>query len=311
MAVKFVVCSGAGQFNLAPTIDCFTKTFTNKEIFVQLNTKKKCSLINDDIFVIQSFADPNNNLMELLLVIDSLKMNDCRSITAVIPYFPYARQDKVHSKGTPISARVVCKVLEAVGVSRIVSFDLHSEQIQGFTSLPFFHLQMGAFFSKRIKQYFPDFGDHTWKFISADAGSVKRTKKFADLHNSKRLCTINKYRSEDQEVDHMELTGKVNGYNAVIFDDMGDTGGTLSSGYDLLKGLGANRVIAIVTHPVFSVAAKAQECLDKITIFTTNTCSHEYTPKKTTIFGVENLLLMIMHNLTKGLPLDDIESGVY
>lgn len=307
MGIKFVICSGANHLGMTPTIDIQSKRFTNGEYSVKINQVKKCSLLNQDVFIIQGFADPNNHLIELLITVNALKLHDCRSITAIIPYFPYGRQDKRHEKGTPISAKVICDILVAAGVNRIVSFDLHADQIQAFPSIPFFNLKMDRFFSKRITTHFPTFGNSTWKFVPADIGSSKRTAKFAKLNNSTQICNINKFRVEDQKVDRMELMGTIDGYNAVIYDDMIDTGGTLSKAYDLLKENGAKRVIAIATHPVMSDSEKVKTCLDKMTIFTTNSCDRIYTPAKTMVFEIDILLLSIMHNLTKGLDLDYIE----
>jgi ribose-phosphate pyrophosphokinase len=304
MALNIVVCNGAKHLGISPTISTDYKRFTSEEILVKVNAR--CGLATKDVYVVQSFKDPNTALMELILTVDALKGKMCKSITAVIPYFPYGRQDKRHQNGTPISARIVCKMLESVGVTRIIACDLHSDQIQGFATVPFLHIKMGAFFSHHVKQEFPDFGDGSWKFVGADLGASKRNKAFAGLNGSKKVCNIIKYREEDQEVEEVQLIGKVKGYNAVLYDDMLDTGGTISSSYDLLKELGALRVIAIGTHPVFSAPDKVKKNLDKVTIFSSNTCEHDYRPSKTSIFDIKDFMLQIMSGLDNGKNIEDL-----
>lgn len=301
--MNIIVCSGAKHIGITPTVELVTKIFTGKETYVRVNGNTN----GKDVFVIQSFKDPNNALIELALTINALKLNNTKSITAVIPYFPYARQDKRHDEGTPISARVVCDILKGVGVSRIISFDLHSDQIQGFVGgIPFIHIKMDKFFAKKMKEEFPDFGGDSWKFVAADLGSSKRTSKFAKLFGSTKLCNIIKYRVEDQVVDSMQLTGKINNYHAIIYDDMIDTGGTLGGVYDILRTNEANRILAVATHPVLSDPVKVKKYLDKISIFTTDTNNPDYIPAKTKIFPIKNFLLNILSTINKGNSLDDI-----
>ena len=251
--VVIISCSGAEHIDIKSTIPHISKYFKNGEVYVELQEG-----INDKrVFIIQSFKLPNTHLLELLLTIDAAKRGGAREINIIIPYFPYCRMDKKHRSGVPISAKVVADVISTMNVNRIVTFDLHAEQIQGFFSnkIDFCHVQMGGFFTAHMKERYIDFGMSNWVFCAPDSGSVKRTKELALLSNNQNLCNMIKYRIKDQEVDSMLIIGDVKNKNVVVFDDMIDTGGTLSKAIDILLDEGAENITVMATHGILSEPA--------------------------------------------------------
>ena len=208
------------------------------------------------VFFIQSTFAPADNLMELLLMIDTAKRASAGYITAVIPYFGYARQDRKDKPRVPISAKLIANLLEAAGANRIMTMDFHADQIQGFFDIPVDHLKSEAVFIPYLKDL--DLSNVT--FASPDVGGVKRARSYAKYF-ARNLVICDKYRKKANEVAGMTLIGDVTGADVILVDDLADTAGTLCRAADLLIEKGAKSVRALCTHPVLS--GNAYENIEK------------------------------------------------
>lgn len=220
--------------------------FSDGEISVQINENVRGA----DVFIIQSTCDPtNDNLMELIVMVDALRRASAGRITAVIPYFGYARQDRrVRSARVPITAKVVADFLSSVGVDRVLTVDLHAEQIQGFFDVPVDNVFGSPVLLEHMKQQ--QFDNPV--MVSPDIGGVVRARAMAKLMDDADLAIIDKRRPKANESQVMHIIGDVAGRDCIMVDDMIDTGGTLCSAAAALKKHGAKRVFAYATHPVFS-----------------------------------------------------------
>jgi len=225
--------------------------FSDGEINVKINENVRGS----DVFIIQSTCAPtNDNLMELIVMVDALRRASAGRITAVIPYFGYARQDRrVRSARVPITAKVVADFLSSVGVDRVLTVDLHAEQIQGFFDVPVDNVFGTPVLMEHLRQQV----FHNPVVVSPDIGGVVRARALAKLLNDIDLAIIDKRRPRANESQVMHIIGDVNDRDCIIVDDMIDTGGTLSKAAEALKKHGARRVFAYATHPVFSGNAVA------------------------------------------------------
>ena len=199
------------------------------------------------VFFIQSTFGPADNLMELLLLIDGAKRASAGYITAVIPYFGYARQDRKDKPRVPISAKLVANMLKAAGVDRVMTMDLHADQIQGFFDIPVDHLQSDAIYSEYLKTQ--DLSNCI--FASPDVGGVKRARKYAKMFG-KQLVICDKERQEANKVKTITVIGDVTGKDVYLIDDLVDTAGTLSKAAQALIDEGATSVKALCTHAVLS-----------------------------------------------------------
>ncbi|HYX92130.1 MAG TPA: ribose-phosphate pyrophosphokinase [Myxococcaceae bacterium] len=203
-----------------------------------------------DTFIVQSTCPPaNDNLMELLIMIDALKRASAASITAVIPYYGYARQDRKVAPRTPITAKLVADLLESAGATRVVSMDMHVGQIQGFFHIPSDHLYASPVFLEDLRRKFAVPDDLV--IVSPDAGGVERARAYSKRLNA-TLAIIDKRRTRANVSEVMHLIGDVEGKDAVLIDDMVDTAGTLAQAAFALKKEGARRVIAYAVHPILS-----------------------------------------------------------
>lgn len=221
-------------------------SFADGEIQIEIHE----SVRGQNVFVIQSTCPPvNQNYMELFVMVDALKRASAAQITAVIPYFGYARQDRKVAPRAPISAKLMADLLTTAGVDRVVSVDLHATQIQGFFDGPVDHLFAIPTLARAWKEQLGNGGDFV--AVSPDAGGVERTRAFAKRIESS-LAIIDKRRSGPNEAKALHLIGEVTNKTAVIVDDMIDTAGTLTQGVDTLIRNGAKRVFAVATHPVLS-----------------------------------------------------------
>jgi ribose-phosphate pyrophosphokinase len=219
------------------------KNFSDGEINVEIDE----SVRGMDVFAIQSICDPvNNNLMELLILIDAVKRASARRITAVLPYYGYARQDRKVSPRAPISAKLVADLITTAGASRILAVDLHAGQIQGFFNIPVDHLFAAPIILDYLKKIKNDV-----VIVSPDAGGVERARAYAKRLNAS-LAIIDKRRDSPNVAQVMNIIGDVSGMTAVLVDDMVDTGGTLVRGASALMEKGAKEVLACCTHPVLS-----------------------------------------------------------
>jgi len=207
------------------------------------------------VFFIQSTFAPADNLLELLLLIDSAKRASAGYITAVIPYFGYARQDRKDKPRVPISAKLIANLIQAAGANRIMTLDFHAEQIQGFFDIPVDHLKSEAIFMPFLKRQ--DMSNVT--FASPDVGGVKRARTYAKFF-ARDLVICDKYRKRANEVAGMTVIGDVKGADVILVDDIVDTAGTLCRAAEIILEKGAKSVRALCTHPVLS--GKAYENIE-------------------------------------------------
>ena len=225
---------------------CKLSTFADGEIQIEIQE----SVRGKDVFVLQSTCPPvNQHAMELFILLDALKRASAASITAVIPYYGYARQDRKVAPRAPISAKLVADLLVSAGATRVVSVDLHAAQIQGFFNVPVDHLFATPTLARYWREKFgtgPEF-----VAVSPDAGGVERTRAFAKRIEAS-LAIIDKRRSGPNEAKALHLIGDVKDKTAIIVDDMIDTAGTLAQAVDTLIKNGAKRVFCVATHPVLS-----------------------------------------------------------
>lgn len=222
----------------------FVRTFSDGESQIEIGENVRGS----DVFIIQPTCPPvNHNLMEMLIMVDALRRASARRITAVIPYYGYARQDKKVAPRTPISAKLVADLITTAGTRRVLAMDLHAGQIQGFFSIPVDNLFAAPVLLKYIRNHLPP----ELVMVSPDAGGVERTRAFAKRLDA-QLAIIDKRRERPNEAQVMNIVGNVQGKNAIILDDMVDTAGTLCQAAQALKEHGANEVQACTTHPVLS-----------------------------------------------------------
>ncbi|MBK9107014.1 MAG: ribose-phosphate pyrophosphokinase [Saprospiraceae bacterium] len=199
------------------------------------------------VFLIQSTYAPSENLFELLLMIDATKRASGGYITAVIPYFGYARQDRKDKPRVPISAKLVANLLQAAGANRIMTMDLHADQIQGFFDIPLDHLKSEAIFMPFLDSYMKE----NTVFACADVGGVKRARSYSK-HFGKDLVICDKYRKKANEVENITVIGDVKDREVILVDDIVDTAGTLCKASQALIDKGALDVKAVCTHPVLS-----------------------------------------------------------
>lgn len=228
-------------------------TFSDGEIRVEISENVRGA----DVFVVQSGSRPvNDHLMELLVMIDAMKRASARRITAVIPYYSYARQDRKNKPRVPITARLVADLISRVGAHRILTMDLHAGQIQGFFDIPVDNLYASPILLPYIREHF----DNELVIVSPDAGGVARARAYARRLRS-GLAVIDKRRSEVNQAEALNIIGEVVGKTAIVLDDMVDTAGTLVEAVNTLLERGATEVHACVTHPVLS--GPAVERLEK------------------------------------------------
>ncbi|KJE96240.1 ribose-phosphate pyrophosphokinase 2 [Capsaspora owczarzaki ATCC 30864] len=246
------------------------KKFANNETGVEI----KESVRDEDVYIVQSGSgDVNDNLMELLIMINACKIASARRVTAVIPSFPYARQDKKDKSRAPISAKLVANMLTVAGADHIITMDLHASQIQGFFDVPVDNLYAEPAVIKYITENIPQWQSSV--IVSPDAGGAKRVTSIADRLNTD-FALIHKERKKANEVASMVLVGDVTGKPAILVDDIADTCGTLALAAQKLFEAGATSVFAIVTHGIFS--GKALQILNDSrlnAIIVTNTIPHE------------------------------------
>ena len=228
-----------------------------------------------DVFLIQSTSAPaNDSLMELLIMAEACKRSSAGRITAVIPYFGYARQDRKVQPRAPITAKLVASLLEAAGVERVLTMDLHAGQIQGFFDIPVDNLYAQPVLYQHLKT---ELGKEDAVIVSPDAGGTERARSYAK-YLGRTLAIIDKRRSKPNESEVLHIVGDVSGKTAVLIDDMVDTAGTLTKGGQGVKEHGAQRVLAMATHPVFSgpaVQRIKESVFDKVIVTDTVPLSKE------------------------------------
>ncbi len=245
-----------------PLCDATVNTFPDGESFVQI----KESIRGADAFIIQPTCPPtNHNLMELLVMVDAVRRASASRITAVIPFYGYARQDRKDKPRVPITSKLVANLLTAAGVNRVLTMDLHAAQIQGFFEIPVDHLHSVPVLIKHLKaNYVKDMNNLV--VVSPDIGGVKNAKSYANILGTD-LAIVAKQRISATEVDAHAVIGDVKGKDVLMVDDMTESGGTLCAAAKILKEHGAARIFAGVSHGVLTDAARERlanssiECL--------------------------------------------------
>jgi len=236
--------------------------FSDGEVQVEITENVR----GGDVFVIQSTCTPgNDHLMELLLMLDAFKRASARRITAVVPYYGYARQDRKVAPRVPISAKLVADLITTAGASRVLTVDLHAGQIQGFFDVPVDNVYATPVLLEYLRRRI---GRRDVTVISPDAGGVERARAFAKRLDA-NLAIIDKRRARPNEVAEMQIIGEVDGRVAVIVDDMVDTAGTLAAAAEAVRGAGAPLVLACATHPVLSgnaIPRLAQSSIDELIV---------------------------------------------
>jgi len=226
-----------------PLGKCDVRNFSDGEIWVKYNE----NIRGDDVFIIQSTNPPASNLIELLIMIDAAKRASARRVTAVIPYFGYARQDRKDQPRVSITAKLIANLITVAGAERVITMDLHAPQIQGFFDIPVDHLYSSAvyitfFANKKI----PDLA-----VVSPDVGGIKMARAFAKRLDA-GLVLIDKRRPKPNQIEEMTIIGNVEGHNILIVDDLIDTAGTFCNAVNTLRNAGANEIYGACTHPILS-----------------------------------------------------------
>ena len=231
-----------------PLAKCMVRRFADMEIFVELQENVR----GEDVFIVQSTSFPaNDHLMELLIMIDAARRSSARRITAVIPYFGYARQDRRTSGRTPISAKLVANLITRAGADRVMTLDLHAGQIQGFFDIPTDNLFAAPVIVRDIKERLDP---RDWMVVSPDVGGVVRARAIAKRIDA-TLAIVDKRRERPGESEVMNIIGEVEGRSCILVDDIVDSGGTLVNAADALLNAGAKDVSAYITHGVLSGGA--------------------------------------------------------
>lgn len=266
------------------------KRFSDGEISVQITQ----SVRGKDVFIIQPTSAPtNDNLMELLIMTDALKRSSANSITAVVPYYGYARQDRKAAPRVPISAKLVANLIEIAGITRMVTVDLHASQIQGFFDIPVDNLYGAILFIEYIKS--KNFKNPV--IASPDIGGVARARYFANKLGLD-MVIIDKRREKANESEVMNVIGDVKEKDIILIDDMVDTAGTMVKGAKALKDLGANSVMACCTHPVLSGPAIERlqtGALDELVV--TNTIPMTQQCDKVKVLSTANMLAEVIRRV--------------
>jgi ribose-phosphate pyrophosphokinase len=256
--IKLFSCSGSEA--LAKEISTYYDAPLGDTTLARFSDGEMQTIINESVrgsysFFIQSTHQPHDNLIELLLWIDTAKRASAGYITAVVPYFGYARQDRKDKPRVPISAKLLANLLTVAGANRIMTMDLHADQVQGFFDIPVDHLKSEAIYVPYLEAQ--DMSNAI--FASPDVGGVKRARIYAK-HFKRELVICDKYRTKANEVASMTVIGDVKGADVILVDDLVDTAGTLCKAADALMEKGAKSVRAICTHPVLS--GKAYENIE-------------------------------------------------
>ena len=291
---KLKIFSGNSNLDLANKICAYLNvspgkavidTFSDEEVRVRIDENVR----GCDVFLIQSGCAPvNKNIMELLIMLDALHRASARRITAVIPYYAYARQDTKDRPRAPISAKLLANLITTAGASRVLTVDLHTGQIQGFFDIPVDHLFAGP---PVMVKYFESLKLKDIVIVSPDTGGVKMCRALAKRMNA-TLAIIDKRRPDDNVSEVMNVIGDVKGKTAILFDDMVDTGGSLVHAAEAVKDQGAREVYAGCTHAVFSGSAIKKiegSCIKEMVVTDTIPLSKEKQSKKIKVLSVSEL----------------------
>ncbi len=240
-----------------PLAKCQVRRFADQEIFVEIQENVR----GEDVFIVQPTSYPaNDHLMELLIIIDALRRSSARRITAVLPYFGYARQDRRASGRTPISAKLVANLITEAGADRILTLDLHAGQIQGFFDIPTDNLFAAPVMTRDIKERY---ATDNVMVVSPDVGGVVRARALAKRIEAP-LSIVDKRRDKPGESEVMNIIGDVEGFDCILVDDIVDSGGTLCNAAEAMLTKGAKSVTAYITHGVLSGGAVARVSSSKL-----------------------------------------------
>lgn len=277
-------------------VNAEVKKFADNEIFVEV----KENVRGEDIFVVQSTSFPaNDNIMELLIVIDALRRASAKRITAVIPYFGYARQDRKAAPRTPISAKLIANILTSAGCDRVLTIDLHAAQIQGFFDIPLDNLYAAPVFVRHIKE---NFDAANVVIVSPDVGGLVRARAVASKIGAD-LAIVDKRRPKAGVSEVMNIIGEVEGKSCVIIDDIVDSGGTLCNAADAILAKGASSVSAYITHGVLSGKAPSRIGSSQLkNLFITNSIEptkETLETKNIKIIDIANLLGEAIRNISQ------------
>jgi ribose-phosphate pyrophosphokinase len=278
-----------------PLGDAKVGSFSDGEITVNINETVR----GRDVYLIQSVSPPlvNRYLMELLIMIDACKRASAKSISAVIPYYGYARQDRKAKARDPISAKLVADLLEKAGANRVLAMDLHATQIQGYFNIPVDHL-MGV---PILAKYFKSKNIEDLVVVSPDLGSVARSRKFADSLDA-QIAIIDKRRPKANVAEIMNIIGDIKGKNVILIDDMIDTAGTIVQGAKALKDLGAKDVYACCTHAVLSgpaIERLENSVIKELVVLDTINLSEDKILDKMTVLSAAPLFAEVMKRVYK------------
>lgn len=281
--------------------DCTVHHFADGEILVEIGE----SVRGKDVFIVQSTCNPvTENLMEILVLCDALKRASAHSITAVIPYFGYARQDRKAKPRQPITAKLVADLLTTAGVNRVVTIDLHARQIQGFFDIPVDEMQALPIICK----YFKDQGLENLCVVSPDHGGAVRARQMSEFFDCP-MAIIDKRRPKPNVAEVMGIIGDVEGKNCILIDDMIDTAGTITAGVDMLKQKGAKDIYIACTHGVLSgPAIERLKKSDAKEIIVTDTIplTEEKKFDRMKVVTVADLLAHTIENIENDLPVSDV-----
>ena len=268
-----------------PIGDALVTTFSEGEIRVKINEDVR----GRDVFIVQPTCPPtNNNLMELLIMIDAMKRASARRITAVMPYFGYARQDRKDQPRVPITAKLVANILQAAGADRILTMDLHASQIQGFFDIPMDHL----FAVNTVVDHFKRKRMKNLVVASPDVGGIKMARAYAKRLNA-ALAIVDKRRIDDKHAEVMNILGDVKGKNIVIVDDLVATASSMCEAASALKKAGAVKIFAAVSHPILSGPAVERIKNSAIEEFIVSDSIPLAPEKKDPIFKVLSVALLL------------------
>lgn len=296
MKNKVAIFSGTSNIDLSkaiceglnlPLSDALVGRFPEGEIRVQINE----SVRGKDVFIIESVCSPrpNDYLMELLIMIDAARRASANRITAVLPHYGYARQDRKDRPRVPITAKLIANLLTNAGADRVLTIDLHAGQIQGFFDIPVDHL----YSIKVLSQYFIEKKIENLCVVSPDVGGIKMARAYSKLLNAP-LAIVDKRRESDKQTKVMNIIGDVNGYNVVIVDDLISTGGSIVEAANALQAAGAQDIYACVVHPVLAGPAIERiqgSCIKKMIVSDTIPLSSEKKIDKIKVLSVAPILV--------------------
>jgi ribose-phosphate pyrophosphokinase len=283
------------------------KTFANGEIYARYEE----NIRGVDLFIVQSPSERlNDDVMELLILIQAAKLASARRVTAVTPYYPYARQDKKSAAREPITARLMATLLEAAGADRVLTMDLHQGQIQGFFEIPVDHMTAVPMLADYFR--FKDFDATDLVAVSADAGGVKLAKRFINRLPGAGLAVLTKMRPEHNRAETMHFIGDVSGKVAIIVDDMIDTGGSVTNAVETLYEKGAREVYVAATHGIFSPPARERIAASPVKeVVVTDTLHIDVGPDddKIKVLSVADTLASTIRNVFEDKSVSELFAG--